>query len=61
MRQIMFAADTASLDTWNILESARSDEDNIVLLQIVTLAWHIRCQLLPTRDTNQNTLKNIHG
>ena len=48
MRQIMFAADTASLDSRNILESARSDEDNIVLLQIVTLAWHIRCQLLPS-------------
>ena len=46
MRQVVFASDTASLDAGNILESARSDQDNIVLLQVVTFSWHIGCQLL---------------
>ena len=47
MSQVQLSSDTLGLDAGDVLQSAHSDEDNIVLLQVVALAWHIGSQLSP--------------
>ena len=53
----MFSPDTLGLHSGHVLESAGSDEHHVVLLEVVTLARHIRGQL-PTRgQPHQHTLQ----
>ena len=45
MSQVQLPSDTLGLHAGHILQSAHSDEDNVVLLQVVTLAWYVGGQL----------------
>jgi len=56
MRQIVFSPDTAGLDTRTILQSPGSEEDNVMLLEVVSFLGHERCYLSSRRQPHQHTL-----
>ena len=58
MWQIIFPPDTLGLHTGDILQPAHPDQDHIVLLQVVTLARDIGCQLPASGQLHKNTLQN---
>ena len=57
MRQVVFPPDAPRLDSGDVLESAGSDEDHVVLLEVVALARDIRGQLPPGGQTHQHALR----
>lgn len=54
MRQIINAANALELDAGHVLKATATDEDDVVLLQIVSNAGDIRNHLLSGRKSHQN-------
>lgn len=54
MRQIINAANALELDAGHVLKATATDEDDVVLLQIVSNAGDIRDHLLSGRKSHQN-------
>ena len=57
MSEVQLSPYTLGLDSRDVLQPAHPDEDDVVLLQVVTLAWDVGRQLSPVRKSHQHTLE----